>query len=120
MTAKSELHDKLENWVKQNKTSLSQQGIDIAPEAADSGLTVYAQSQPPSLWKDDDADDDAYVDIMGRLTLKADGEFDVELFDGDTMDEIFQERGAIENLEELTSRLTTFISKIRQNAKLED
>jgi len=120
MTSKPNFHDALEDWVTENKTGLSQQGIDIAPEKAESGITIYAQSQPPSLWKDDEADDGDYIDIMGRLTLGADGKFDVEMFDGDSMDEIYGERGAVENLDDLTARLAAFISKIRESAKLED
>jgi len=120
MMAEPNLLDVLEDWVKENKTSLSRQGIDIAPEKVDNRITVYAQTQPPSLWKDEDADDGDYIDIMGRLTLRADGNFDVELFDGDSMDGIYEERGAIENQGDLTSRLASLILKIRQSAKLED
>ena len=115
----SDLQKFLRDWVSENKVSLSKQGIDIAPEEAETNITIYAQSQPPSLWLDDDADDDDYIDIMGRLTLGADGNIDVELFDGDSMDGIHEEHGKASDADELTSKILKFIEKLRKSAKLD-
>ena len=41
-----------------------------------------------------------------------------KLFDGDTMNGIYEERETTKNADDLTSKLLMFISKIRQSAKL--